>query len=53
MLPELHGPMFMSAPAVNHVIFRLKEAKGLTRIDFSHRAVGFDPALPDGWCGCE
>ena len=39
-LLEIHGPMFMSAPAVNHVIFRLKEENGLTRINFSHRAVG-------------
>jgi uncharacterized protein YndB with AHSA1/START domain len=49
MLLELHGPMFMSAPAVNHVIFRLKEEKGLTCIDFSHRAIGLIPHhLMDG-----
>ena len=30
-LLEMHGPMFMSSPAVNHVIFRLKEENGLTR----------------------
>jgi uncharacterized protein YndB with AHSA1/START domain len=48
-LLELHGPMFMSAPAVNHVIFRLKEENGLTHIDFSHRAVGLIPHhLMDG-----
>ena len=48
-LLELHGPMFMSAPAVNHVIFRLKEENGLTRIDFWHRAVGLIPHhLMDG-----
>jgi len=48
-LLELHGPMFMSAPAVNHVIFRLKEENGLTRIEFSHRATGLIPhQLMDG-----
>ena len=49
VLLELHGPMFMSAPAVNHVIFRLKEENGLTHIDFSHRAMGLIPyQLMDG-----
>ncbi|QNI32981.1 SRPBCC domain-containing protein [Alloacidobacterium dinghuense] len=48
-LLEMHGPMFMSAPAVNHVIFRLKKENGLTRIDFAHRAVGLIPHhLMDG-----
>jgi uncharacterized protein YndB with AHSA1/START domain len=48
-LLELHGPMFMSAPAVSHVLFRLKEEGGLTRIDFSHRAIGLIPRhLMDG-----
>jgi uncharacterized protein YndB with AHSA1/START domain len=48
-LLELHGPMFMSAPAVSHVLFRLKEENGLTRIDFSHRAIGLIPHhLMDG-----
>jgi hypothetical protein len=48
-LLELHGPMFMSSPAVNHVIFRLKEENGLTVIDFAHRAVGLIPHhLMDG-----
>jgi uncharacterized protein YndB with AHSA1/START domain len=48
-LLELHGPMFMSAPAVSNVLFRLKEESGLTRIDFSHRAVGLIPHhLMDG-----
>jgi len=48
-LLELHGPMFMSSPAVNHVVFRLKEENGLTRIDFSHRAIGLIPHwLMDG-----
>ncbi|WP_158750099.1 SRPBCC domain-containing protein [Acidobacterium sp. S8] len=48
-LLEMHGPMFMSAPAVNHVIFRLNEESGLTRIEFSHRAIGLIPHhLMDG-----
>jgi len=34
---------------VNHVIFRLSEDNGLTRIEFSHRAVGLIPHhLMDG-----
>jgi len=49
VLLELHGPMFMSSPAVNHVIFRLKEENGLTVIEFAHRAVGLIPHhLMDG-----
>ena len=49
VLLELQGPMFMSAPAVNHVIFRLKEENGLTVIEFAHRAVGLIPHhLMDG-----
>ena len=48
-LLELQGPMFMSSPAVNHVIFRLKEVDGLTVIEFSHRAIGLIPHhLMDG-----
>lgn len=48
-LLELYGPMFMSAPAANHVIFRLKEGNGLTHITFSHRAAGLIPhELMDG-----
>ena len=48
-LLELYGPMFMSAPAVNHVLFRLKEESSLTVIEFSHRAIGLIPHhLMDG-----
>jgi uncharacterized protein YndB with AHSA1/START domain len=43
-LLEIHGPMFMSAPAVSHVLFRLKEEGGTTRIQFSHRAIGQIPS---------
>jgi hypothetical protein len=42
-LLEVHGPMFMSAPAVSHVLFRLTEEGGATRIEFSHRAIGQIP----------
>jgi uncharacterized protein YndB with AHSA1/START domain len=48
-LLELHGPMFMSAAAMSHVMFQLKEDDGLTRIEFSHRAFGLIPEeLQDG-----
>ena len=48
-LIELHGPMFMSDAAVSHVQFRLQEVDGVTRIDFSHRAMGLIPqGLQDG-----
>ncbi|HVW79064.1 MAG TPA: SRPBCC domain-containing protein [Alloacidobacterium sp.] len=44
-LLEIHGPMFMSAPVVSHILFRLKEENGVTLIDFSHRAVGLIPEM--------
>ncbi|HYK34432.1 SRPBCC domain-containing protein [Alloacidobacterium sp.] len=48
-LLELHGPMMFSAAVISHATFRLTEAGGLTRIDFSHRAVGLIPdELRDG-----
>ena len=48
-LLALHGSMMYSAAVVSHAVFRLTEADGLTRIDFSHRAVGLIPeALRDG-----
>jgi hypothetical protein len=48
-LLEIHGPMFMSAPAISHVLYRLSEQDGITTIDFSHRAVGqIPPHLHDG-----
>lgn len=48
-LLELQGPLFMSAPAVNHVLYRLSEEAGLTVVRFTHRAVGLiPPALLDG-----
>ncbi|HEX3436246.1 MAG TPA: SRPBCC domain-containing protein [Pseudacidobacterium sp.] len=42
-LLEIHGPMFMSSPAISHVLFRLKEENGVTYIQFSHRAIGQIP----------
>jgi len=48
-LLEIHGPLFMSAPAVSHVLYRLSEEGGGTRVRFSHRAVGqIPPELRDG-----
>ena len=56
-LLEIHGPMmFFSSPVVSHVLFKLTEAAGLTRIDFSHHAFGLIPentqdgvAVNKGW----
>jgi uncharacterized protein YndB with AHSA1/START domain len=48
-LLEIHGPLFMGAPAVSHVQYRLSEEAGVTTIRFSHRAIGQVPAeLLDG-----
>jgi uncharacterized protein YndB with AHSA1/START domain len=48
-LLEIHGPLFMAAPAVSHVQYRLAEEGGITRVKFSHRAVGQIPhELLDG-----
>ena len=46
---ELHGPMFMSAPTVSHVMYRLSEENGATRLKLSHRVIGLIPQeLMDG-----
>lgn len=48
-LLEIQGPLFMSAPAISHVLYRLSSEDGMTRVKFSHRAVGqIDPQLLDG-----
>jgi len=39
-LLEIHGPLFMSGPAVSNVQYRLTAEGGGTRLKFSHRAVG-------------
>ena len=53
-LLELTGPLFMSAPVVSNVQYRLKEADGGTLITFRHSAFGFVPdemkeGLARGW----
>jgi hypothetical protein len=42
-LLEIHGPLFMSAPAISHVLYRLTEERGITLVKFSHRAIGQIP----------
>jgi len=39
-LVELHGPLFMSYPAVSNVQYRLSEEAGGTLIQFHHSALG-------------
>lgn len=39
-LLELQGPLFMSAPVMGHVKYRLTAEAGGTRLEFSHRATG-------------
>lgn len=49
VLLEIHGPLFMSGPAISNVMYRLEEEGGETRLKFSHRAIGFIPTqLMDG-----
>jgi hypothetical protein len=52
-LLEFYGPLFMSAPAMSHVIYRLSEEGGITLVNFSHRAVGLMPQptgdISKGW----
>jgi len=54
-LLELYGPLFMSAPVMSHVLYRLTEEGGRTRVKFSHRAVGHivpehgEPRITTGW----
>lgn len=48
-LLEIHGPLFMSNPVISHLLYRLTEEGGKTRVKFSHRAVGLiAPELLDG-----
>lgn len=42
-LLEVHGPLFMSSPAISHVQYRLTAEDGGTRLEFSHRAIGQIP----------
>ena len=53
-LLEITGPLFMSAPVVSNVQYRLKEMDGGTLITFRHSAFGFVPdevreGLARGW----
>jgi hypothetical protein len=51
-LLEIHGPLFMSHPAVSNLMYRLKEENGVTRLKFSHRAIGYiayDPQIQHNW----
>lgn len=48
-LLEIQGPLFMSAPAISHVLYRLTPERNGTRVAFSHRAMGLLPdAIRDG-----
>ncbi len=55
-LIEICGPLFMSFPAISNVQYRLSEVEGLTRVQFTHRAIGLIPtdlldgvAINKGW----
>ncbi|HLH36683.1 MAG TPA: SRPBCC domain-containing protein [Alloacidobacterium sp.] len=51
-LLEISGPLFMSYPAISNVQYRLSEENGLTRLKFSHRALGyiaFDAQIQENW----
>lgn len=45
-LLEITGPLFMSAPVISNVQYRLKEVDGGTLIAFRHYAFGL---VPDGY----
>jgi uncharacterized protein YndB with AHSA1/START domain len=40
-LLEICGPLFMSLPATSNVQYRLTEERGVTRVRFAHRAMGW------------
>ncbi|MEL7471707.1 MAG: SRPBCC domain-containing protein [Planctomycetota bacterium] len=54
-LLEICGPMFVSAPSLSHLSFRLHETDGGgTRLEFRHLAMGCVPAamrdgISEGW----
>jgi hypothetical protein len=53
-LLEISGPLFMSAPVISNVQYRLKAVDGGTLISFRHSALGFVPDefrdnMPKGW----
>jgi len=43
-LLEIYGPLFMSYPAMSNVQYRLTVERGVTRVQFAHRAIGLIPA---------
>jgi uncharacterized protein YndB with AHSA1/START domain len=51
-LLEICGPLFMSYPAMSNLQYRLKEENGITRLKFTHRAIGYisyDPQIEEDW----
>jgi uncharacterized protein YndB with AHSA1/START domain len=52
-LLEISGPLFMSNPAVSNLQYRLTEENGVTRMRFSHRAMGWvgdmERGVDSGW----
>ena len=51
-LLEICGPLFMSYPAVSNLQYRLTEENGITRLKFTHRAMGqisHSPQIQEGW----
>ena len=55
-LLEICGPLFMSYPAVSNVQYRLAEENGMTRLKFTHRAMGYiahDREIEKGWAHIE
>ena len=53
-LLEIAGPLFVSAPSLSHLTFRLENEGAGTRLKFCHRAMGFFPvemgeAVNEGW----
>ena len=45
-LLEIHGPLFMSLPVANHLIYRLAETEGGVKITFRHDILG---PVPEDW----
>ena len=43
-LLEVYGPLFLSYPAMSNVQYRLTVERGVTRVQFAHRATGWIPA---------
>ncbi|MBV8674886.1 MAG: SRPBCC domain-containing protein [Acidobacteriaceae bacterium] len=51
-LLEICGPLFMSYPATSNLMYRLSEDNGVTRLKFTHRAMGYiayDPQIHEHW----